>query len=340
VQRSIDVENTSVQLFANSRELAGGFMIESELERYIYDLIPDTREVSDKLDPGFLPYYVFTASRRFFFFLDPRRTRRIAIKRLAHSTIMEEFMFFRRISRYHQEMDVSVQLKDNWFRPSNAIRLYQTFIDLDQDENGMLNVHELMFYAGNKPTTGVVQLTRTAVTRIFEETIAYQPMEMDYKGFLDLILALENRSTPESMMYFFRILDIEKCGRLSPAAIQFFFRDIFESLHATGYDVTTYSNIIVEIYDMLSCSDTARGPTFDELVKSGQGSTVIAMLTDVNGFWQYDNRESLKQNAEDNDDNGQDHSSISGPDVGRNNNNGDDFSSEYSPDFEGEDNFF
>jgi serine/threonine-protein phosphatase 2A regulatory subunit B'' len=326
-------------------------MTETELERYIYDLIPDTREVADKLDLGLIPYYVFTASRRFFFFLDPRRTRRIAIKKLAHSTVMEEFMYFRRISRYSHEMDITLQLKDNWFRASNALRLYQTFLDLDQDENGTLSVNELLFYSGNKATTGTVQLTQTAITRIFEETITYYPMEMDYKGFLDLVLALENKTTPESMMYFFRALDIEKCGRLSPSSIQFFFRDICESLRSTGYDVTTFSNIIVEIYDMLSCKDTLRGPTFEEIVKSGHGSTVISMLTDVSGFWEYDNRESLKQSAESEEDNGTSHvvsqvdehspnSSPNRPTGYAMDTNEMNTVEDYAADFEGEENFF
>lgn len=33
-----------------------------------------------------------------------------------------------------------------------------------------------------------------------------------------------------------------------------------------------------------------RGPSFQDLVNSDQGHTVISMLLDVNGFWQYDNR--------------------------------------------------
>jgi hypothetical protein len=35
---------------------------------------------------------------------------------------------------------------------------------------------------------------------------------------------------------------------------------------------------------------THRGPSFQDLVNSDQGHTVISMLLDVNGFWQYDNR--------------------------------------------------
>lgn len=163
----------------------------------------------------------------------------------------------------------------------------------------MLNKDELMAYEGTRAHP--VQLTSTAVLRIFEENISYTPVEMDYKTFLDLILALENKTTVESLSYFWRVLDVDQCGRLSPNNIKYFYRDIQFSLRSTGYDATSLENITVEIYDMLACSDQ-RGPTFEEFVKSGQGHTVISMLLDITGFWHYDNRESLKQPASDDDD--------------------------------------
>ena len=226
----------------------------------------------------------------------------------------------------------------------------------------MLSIDELMHFTGNK--TQPVQLTHTAVSRLFEENITYSPMELDYKGFLDLMLALENRSTVESMVYFWRALDVEKCGRLTPTAIQYFYRDIMSSLHITGYEAASIDNIIAEIYDMLSCTDCENGATFDEFVRSGQGATVISMLMDVNGFWQYDNRESLKQsadadadehNAEEEDHSyhhvssslfqqqqqqQQQHTSGFVQEESANNRDNDVTSAEYDEDFENEDNFF
>ena len=37
------------------------------------------------------------------------------------------------------------------------------------------------------------------------------------------MLALEYRATVESMSYFWRILDLDRQGRLSPASIKFFY---------------------------------------------------------------------------------------------------------------------
>ena len=43
----------------------------------------------------------------------------------------------------------------------------------------MLSQEELLAFTG--PPNESVQLTRTAVKRIFEENITYSPVEMDYK---------------------------------------------------------------------------------------------------------------------------------------------------------------
>ena len=47
-----------------------------------------------------------------------------------------------------------------------------------------------------------------------------------------------------------------------------------------------------EIFDMVK-PQTNYKITLEDLVKCGVGGTVVSMLIDVNGFWAYDNRESL-----------------------------------------------
>jgi serine/threonine-protein phosphatase 2A regulatory subunit B'' len=170
--------------------------------------------------------------------------------------------------------------------------VFSIYVELDKDQNGMLSQEELLAFTGLSNES--VQLSSTAVKTLFVENITYQPMEMDYKAFLDLLLALEYPATVESMSYFWRVLDLDKSGRLTPAAIRFFYADIYESLKSTGYEAPAVDNIVMEIYDILACNDP-RGPSFQDLINSDQGHTVISMLLDITGFWQYDNRESLMQ---------------------------------------------
>lgn len=47
---------------------------------------------------------------------------------------------------------------------------------------------------------------------------------MDYKTYLDFVLALENRHEPQSLHYLFRILDINNRGYLDTFCLNYFFR--------------------------------------------------------------------------------------------------------------------
>ncbi len=154
---------------------------------------------------------------------------------------------------------------------------------------------DLLRYSGRP--AGTVQLTSSIVDRIFEVNISYrlpdsQRIELDYKTFLDLILAIENRKTFASIQYFFRLLDLNNEKRLTPFAITYFYIDIYKSLRASGYEAPNVLDVKGEIYDMVTPQDQD-GIRIEEVMKSGQGEHLMAMLTDVNGFWRYDNREAL-----------------------------------------------
>lgn len=48
--------------------------------------------------------------------------------------------------------------------------------------------------------------------------------EMDYKTYLDFVLALENRQEPQSLQYLFRILDFDHQGYLTSFTLNYFFK--------------------------------------------------------------------------------------------------------------------
>eukprot|EP00607_Mallomonas_marina_P008262 CAMPEP_0182417434 /NCGR_PEP_ID=MMETSP1167-20130531/1892_1 /TAXON_ID=2988 /ORGANISM="Mallomonas Sp, Strain CCMP3275" /LENGTH=227 /DNA_ID=CAMNT_0024591017 /DNA_START=211 /DNA_END=894 /DNA_ORIENTATION=+ len=183
----------------------------------------------------------------------------------------------------------------NWFSYANVRSVYSHYLQLDSDKKGMLCQADLLRYEGN--TKGTIKLTPAIVARIFEENISYQPAEMDYKTFLDLLLALNNRKSLQSIQYFFRLLDLENTKQLTPLSIGYFYDDVCKCLRSNGYDAPALSDVTAEIFDLVSASSSS-GVTLQELLRSGQGDTVMSMLTDVSAFWRYDNREALMQQNE------------------------------------------
>jgi serine/threonine-protein phosphatase 2A regulatory subunit B'' len=66
-------------------------------------------------------------------------------------------------------------------------------------------------------------LTRAFLARVFQQCLTYDG-EMDYKTYLDLVLALENRRQPAALAYLFRVLDVNCQGYLDAFTLNYFFK--------------------------------------------------------------------------------------------------------------------
>ena len=272
-----------------------GFLRESDLENYILELI-ETLPQLDGLEKSFHPFYVCTAVRKFFFFLDPLKTGKIKIQDVLACSFLDDLLELR-----DQELSKDLQ-EQNWFSAPSALRVYGQYLNLDADHNGMLSMEELGRY-------GTGTLTKVFIERIFQECLTYDG-EMDYKTYLDFVLAMENKSDPQSLQYLFRVLDTRHQGYLSVYSLNFFFRSIQEEMRKHGHDPVIFEDVKDEIFDMVSPLDPLK-ITLADLVRSGQGETVVNILTDLNGFWSYENREVLvTDNSGDNNVDNNDHTEL------------------------------
>ena len=120
--------------------------------------------------------------------------------------------------------------------------MYGQYLNLDKDHNGMLSKSELLAY-------GTATLTPTFIDRVFEECLTYGG-EMDYKTYLDFVLALENRKEPQSLTYFFRILDVKHQGFINTFCLNYFFRDILKQMEKLNQDPVKFEDVKDEIFDM------------------------------------------------------------------------------------------
>jgi serine/threonine-protein phosphatase 2A regulatory subunit B'' len=81
----------------------------------------------------------------------------------------------------------------------------------------MLKKYELANYSKG--------LTKIFIDRIFEEYQTFEG-EMDYKTFLDFVLAMENKKSPQALQYFWRVLDVFHKGAIDTFVINLFFRAV------------------------------------------------------------------------------------------------------------------
>lgn len=254
-----------------------GYLTESDLESYILELLPSFPQL-EGLEKSFHSFYVCTAVRKFFFFLDPLRTGKIRIRDILTCNFLDDLLELRdeEIPKDAQEM--------NWFSAPSTLSVYGHYLNLDKNHNGMLSKQELSGY-------GSGTLTSVFLDRVFEECLTYDG-EMDYKTYLDFVLALENRSEPQSLHYLFKILDVEHRGYLTAFTLNYFFKGIQEQIQAHSAENVNFEDVKDEIFDMVKPAHSSR-ITLKDLIACSQGDTVVSILIEFHKFWAYENRESM-----------------------------------------------
>merc|ERR1719311_1898109 len=196
VVRKVNIKQTRVQL-SYYDTVGNGYLREKDMENFIFELIPTLPQLNS-LQEEFYPFYVFTAVRKFFFFLDPKRTGKIPIRDLLSSQILPELYELRQ----EQPLEAS-EAASNWFSVQSALKVYGAYLELDVHQNGMLSKSELGRF-------GSCMLTEVFIERVFEEYQTYRDTEtgereMDYKTFLDFVLAMDNKNTRPGIQYFWKI---------------------------------------------------------------------------------------------------------------------------------------
>ena len=94
-----------------------GFLREQDVENYIAELI-ETLPQLDGLDKSFHSFYVCTAVRKFFFFLDPMRTGKIRIQDILACSFLDDLLELR-------DQDLPKDAQDaNWFSAPSGILPY------------------------------------------------------------------------------------------------------------------------------------------------------------------------------------------------------------------------
>ncbi|PIA61595.1 hypothetical protein AQUCO_00300839v1 [Aquilegia coerulea] len=291
VMRTVSLTQARIDM-SELDEDSDGFLQSHEMEAYIKGLIPNLAQLRDMPD-GFIPMYCRIASRKFFFFCDPHRRGKACIKKVLLSNCLQELM------ELHQESEEEVtdtEQAENWFSLTSAQRICDMFLALDKDMNGTLSKQELREYADGT-------LTEIFIERAFDEHVRRgkggvgNTREMDFECFLDFVLALENKDTPEGLTYLFRCLDLNGRKYLTTADIHTLFRDVHQKWIEGGNYELCIEDVRDEIWDMVKPEDPLQ-ITLADLLKCKQGGTVASMLIDVRGFWAHDNRENLLQEEE------------------------------------------
>ena len=122
-------------------------------------------------------------------------------------------------------------------------RIHGQYITLGTNKHGLLSKQEFSKFDGGC-------LTNAIVDRVFEECLSYSG-EIDYKVYLDFVLARENSRTPQAIRFFFKLLDVQHCGYINLYALNHFWRSMQQHPMIADMETVSFEDIKNEIFDMV-----------------------------------------------------------------------------------------
>lgn len=282
IVRKVSLYQTRIQLSLFDT-YGNGYLTERDLENFIQEqILSSTANLAD-ITREFLPYYLLVATRKFFFFLDPRKTGKIFIKDILTSPILSDLYDLR-------IQTTEAEFLNNWFSLQNSQKIFTSFSQLDHDGDGKIGLRELA-----QMNIGYTDLFLTRVlSQLSDSQLNYK---LDFRRFIDFMLITQNRKTVQSMSFIYKCLDIFNKGHLDAMTIGHFFKAI--KVRLVQVDPASETDIRIEdvkdeIFDMARPVNPSF-ISFTDLLNSGQGDIIMSLLVDFRAFFDYDQREYANQ---------------------------------------------
>lgn len=183
--------------------------------------------------------------------------------------------------------------------------MYEVFIWLDVDRNGLLSEQEMLAFTLDQDAS-IPRTTQLVVQRLFAAKVSRSPgnplRELDFRQFLDFVLAFQSKGNDVAVRYFWEVLDWSGSGYLDIRDINDLVANLFDTvgrdmLYTLVGGTINVSDVVNEIFDMAT-SGKATSFTLEDLNRSGHATTILNMLTDPLAFIDYEQRESKLQNQQ------------------------------------------
>lgn len=274
VVRKVSLYQTRIQISLFDR-YGNGYLREADLVSFIGELLPTFPSLANMAD-SFKDKYMAIATKKYFFFLDPRQRGRVFIKDILTSPILAE-QFDLRNDKTPDEF------LSNWFSLQNAQRLVELFNKFDEDKDGRLNVPELSKFQW--------MLTDLFLSRAIE--VLGKNGTIGFEEFIEFILIVENRKTLRAIPFLFKCLDVFDQGFIDSFCINMFFKEVLKKLSLRDPDAAKSfraEDIRDEIFDMVN-PKSPTGITLYDLYSCGQADIVLGLLVDAKALFDYDQRE-------------------------------------------------
>ena len=167
--------------------------------------------------------------------------------------------------------------------------LYCRFWELDSDHDFFIDKEDFSRYEGHA-------LSRKAVDRIFDQVPrkfkSGQKDKMGYEDFVWFMLSEEDKTTFRSLQYWFKVIDLDENGTITPHEMDYFYEEQVHRLEYLNHEPILFVDLLCQMNDMIKPKPVEGHFTLAQLkVYQTQIGIFFNCLVNLNKFIAYETRD-------------------------------------------------
>ena len=243
--------------------------------RALLDMNPSL-DFSIKDNPIFQKKYSDAVIMRIFYINDFNDDGKITLYDFKRSDLIDVII---------QVCDDDINNERRYFSYEHFFVIYCTFWELD---NSREPEKELFINKENFSKYDYHALSTKAVNRIFDQIprkfVSTEKDMMCFEDFLWYILSEEDKTTKTSIKYWFKVIDLDDNGIITPSEMEYFYQEQIERLESNQSELIQFNDILCQLYDNIPPKKEFQWTLQDFLEHPRSASFVFNALLNLNKF--------------------------------------------------------
>ncbi|KAF3456758.1 hypothetical protein FNV43_RR01412 [Rhamnella rubrinervis] len=229
--------------------------------------------------PEFQERYGETVIYRIYYYINRSGNGRITLRELKHGNLIAAML------HVDEEEDINRVLR--YFSYEHFYVIYCTFWELDTDHDHLIDKENLIKYGNHALTYRIVSRIFSQVPRKFTSKVEGK---MGYEDFVYFLLAEEDKSSEPSLEYWFKCIDLDENGVVTPNEMQFFYAEQIHRLECLSQEPILFEDILCQILDMIGPKNEGY-ITLHDLKGSKLSGHVFNILFNLKKFIAFESRQ-------------------------------------------------
>eukprot|EP00249_Psilotum_nudum_P014336 c24772_g2_i2 orf=649-2283(-) len=278
------------RLFKVMKQPDKDYLTQEDFRPILRELLATHRGLEFLQDtPEFQERYAETVIYRIFYDVNRSANGRLRLREIKRSNLVAA------LQQVDEEEDINKVLR--YFSYEHFYVIYCKFWELDSDHDFLLDKEDLVRYGNNALTYRIVDRIFAQVPRKFSSKV---PGKMDYEDFVFFILSEEDKSSEPSLEYWFKCIDLDSDGVITPNEMQYFYEEQLHRMECMAHEPVLFEDILCQMVDMI-CPQKEGVLTLRDLKRCKLSGNFFNILFNLNKFVAFETRDPIliRQERED-----------------------------------------